>query len=252
METFWGARLVAIEGDPVSASILATGLFEEPLTRALMTLLREGMVFVDVGAHIGYFSTLASVRVGPAGKVISYEPTPSTFAVLRSNVSRLTNVTSFEAAAWSESGSITLRHYGPRHSSLNSFTSPRSGEDLAYTELNVRAVRLDDELERLGVSPNFIKIDAESAERWVLAGLDRTLDESRPMLSVEVGDVGVSEAPTSAEVIELLDRRYAYDAFEWDGGLVPAPSRKTWPYENLVFLPRERVHRAVTGGVYRG
>ena len=34
--------------------------FETPLTRAMLTLLRPGDSFVDVGANEGYFSVLAA------------------------------------------------------------------------------------------------------------------------------------------------------------------------------------------------
>src|SRR5215469_8902900 len=62
------------------------GLFEPAETSLVDSLLEPGDLFIDVGAHIGWFTTLAPGRVGPAGQVIACEPFPSTAAVLRANV----------------------------------------------------------------------------------------------------------------------------------------------------------------------
>ena len=46
-------------------------------TRVLRRVLRIGDIFLDVGAHIGWYSLSARQIVGPAGKVIAFEPNPS-------------------------------------------------------------------------------------------------------------------------------------------------------------------------------
>ena len=55
------------------------GIFEHNLTYYTLSKLREGDLYVDVGANIGYFSLLASQCVGPTGKVIAVEADPETF-----------------------------------------------------------------------------------------------------------------------------------------------------------------------------
>src|SRR4030042_2427827 len=61
--------------------------------------LKPGHVFVDVGAHIGYYTVLASGLVGPGGHVHAFEPAPENYAVLLKNVASLINVTSYRMAA---------------------------------------------------------------------------------------------------------------------------------------------------------
>jgi len=39
------------------------------------------MVVVDVGAHVGFYSLLASWKVGEKGKVIAIEPDPENFEI---------------------------------------------------------------------------------------------------------------------------------------------------------------------------
>ena len=56
---------------------------------------KEGDVVIDVGAHIGRYTIIASKRVGPNGKVIAIEADPSNFEMLNRNIqlNRLANVT---------------------------------------------------------------------------------------------------------------------------------------------------------------
>jgi precorrin-6B methylase 2 len=71
---------------------------------------KEGDVVVDVGAHIGRYTIIASKRVGPNGKVIAIEADPSNFEMLNRNVqlNRLANVTTLNYAAFSRETRIKL------------------------------------------------------------------------------------------------------------------------------------------------
>jgi tRNA G37 N-methylase Trm5 len=71
---------------------------------------KEGDVVVDVGAHIGRYTIIASKRVGPNGKVIAIEADPSNFEMLNRNIqlNRLANVTTLNYAAFSRETRIKL------------------------------------------------------------------------------------------------------------------------------------------------
>ena len=62
--------------------------YEKGVTDAIITALRAGDVFLDVGANIGYFSTLAARLVGPSGRVIAFEPHAGARAALLANTER--------------------------------------------------------------------------------------------------------------------------------------------------------------------
>ena len=72
--------------DLVSQMILATGAWEPENWRLVQEHIPSGGTFVDIGAHIGYYSLKAAVAVGPAGKVIAVEPNPETVPKLRENL----------------------------------------------------------------------------------------------------------------------------------------------------------------------
>ena len=50
------------------------GTYEPEQTQAFQEIVRPGSVVYDVGAHYGYYTLLASVLAGPAGRVLAFEP----------------------------------------------------------------------------------------------------------------------------------------------------------------------------------
>src|SRR5579872_6955375 len=74
--------------DSISKEVCFTGRYEILETKLLQRLLRSGMNFIDVGANWGYFSLLASHRIGPTGRVLALEPDPRMFEVLQANITR--------------------------------------------------------------------------------------------------------------------------------------------------------------------
>ena len=60
-----------------------------------------GDIVWDIGAHYGYFSLKASCLVGDEGKVLSIEPTPSTYKKLYANTSDIKNIEIYNLAFFS-------------------------------------------------------------------------------------------------------------------------------------------------------
>lgn len=74
--------------DPVSDfgyKLLRDKAYEPQMTESILSLLKEGDVFVDLGANEGFFSVLASSKVGRSGKVLSIEPQKRLWPVLKKN-----------------------------------------------------------------------------------------------------------------------------------------------------------------------
>jgi hypothetical protein len=98
-------------------------------------------------------------------------------------------------------------------------------------------VRLDDYFAERGITPDFVKIDVESAEIYVLRGMENLLATTRPAVSVETGDYAWTGAGDTRECIRfLLDR--GYRCFEYGAGrLLPHHEKSSYGYDNLLFLP---------------
>jgi FkbM family methyltransferase len=238
--TFWGERMCVAVPECVAKQILRYGFYEEGLTRMLLALLRPGMVFADVGAHVGYYTLLASLIVGQNGRVLSFEPMPATFDLLKRNTSHCPNVRLNQVAVFSDSGTLQLSDPGLEFSAFASFTKPRLRRGApAPTRIEARAIRLDDYLDAFSAGPLFVKIDVESAEAHVLRGMTKVIDALRPVISVEVGDFDLPGIPSSRDLIDAIAAR-DYLVFEY--GTPTEPLRRHEPrarytYDNLVFVP---------------
>jgi FkbM family methyltransferase len=76
--------------DPCShfgLTLLEHGRYEEELVATFESTLKDGSVFIDVGANEGYFSIVASRLVGKEGRVITVEPQSRLHPVLQRNKS---------------------------------------------------------------------------------------------------------------------------------------------------------------------
>jgi hypothetical protein len=87
----------------------------------------------------------------------------------------------------------------------------------------VQTVSLDDYCAEAGVLPDPVKIDAESAESHVLAGVSGLMTEHPPYITVEVGDDVPTGTPSSRELLDsVLGRGYTAVRATEDG-LRPEP-----------------------------
>src|SRR5262249_23077942 len=87
------SEFTLVQGEAVSQQIDSYGIYEDTLTEAFLRLVQPGRVVVDIGMHLGYYTTLFACLVGDAGEVHSFEPTPSTREIAQHNVRRFRQVT---------------------------------------------------------------------------------------------------------------------------------------------------------------
>lgn len=74
VETNAGLRLYADPLNQLGQSLVANGNYETDTEQTLLTYLKPGDAFLDVGANEGYFAAFAGLRVGPNGYVAAVEP----------------------------------------------------------------------------------------------------------------------------------------------------------------------------------
>jgi FkbM family methyltransferase len=157
------------------------GTYEVARFRAFANAVTQGAVVYDVGANVGIYSLLASLRAGPFGKVYAFEPLERNLLYLRRHLT-LNNVQNcvileravsnregtcpFSAAAWNSS----MAHLSPDGEILVPATSLDS---CIYGEGRLRP-------------PDIIKIDVEGAEFEVLEGASRALTEFHPTIFLEI------------------------------------------------------------------
>lgn len=243
---FSGEDMTVVFPEYVSVALWQYGFYEEGLTRMLLEHLKPGMIFFDIGAHFGYYTLLGSGIVGDQGQVHSFEPTPRTFEVLQSNVKDKPNVHLNRIAVSSKPGTVTLNDYGVRFAGHNSLHRGRfDGDELERIEVTkheVQTTTLDDYVNSEGVRPHFVKIDAESAEYEILEGMTRTMEEMRPIISIEVGDKDIEGVLSSKDLISYLSGK-RYQSYEFKEGRISIHEPKDrYEWDNLLFVPVETVN----------
>jgi len=238
--TFWGDKIGVVIPESGSVSIANSGVLEPPLTKLMLQYIQNEMTTLDIGAHFGYYTLLMSHLVGPAGQVHAFEPTPSTFSVLLSNVRNLPNVVANRVACSSKRGTAFLSEYGFKFSGFNTLAKPRMKELGRGKPVEVQTLRVDDYVTSRGIKPDFIKIDAEGTEGEILNGMENVIRSFHPMISLEVGDF-VTDAIPSRELIEhLLAMNYV--AFEYRNGVIAHHrARRTYGYDNILLVPTNRL-----------
>lgn len=132
--------------------------------------LREGDVYIDVGANIGLFALKAASIVLDSGTVYAFEPMPKIFACLRSNI----NFNKFK--------NVKLYNYGVGDKPGQAFISDHPVDDSVNSILNsgsigVKLVTLDS-LSLYENSINLLKVDVEGYELFVFTGAKTTLEKT--------------------------------------------------------------------------
>jgi tRNA (mo5U34)-methyltransferase len=223
---------------------LLFGEYETMERKFVRRLLRRDMTVVDVGAHHGLYTLLASKCVGWHGHVVAIEPSPRELVRLEKHLrlNRSSNVELMTCAAGEVSGEAELYVVDRFNDACNSLRPPATPEPVRTTRVRVR--RLDDILSELDISKvDFLKLDAEGAELSVLHGAVKLLTRNpRPAMLVEVQDIRTKPWGYAArEILQFLMRLdYQWFAIAAKGALLPISCNQETYDANLVALPIER------------
>ncbi|MEK6943340.1 MAG: FkbM family methyltransferase [Nanoarchaeota archaeon] len=118
---------------------------------------------IDVGAHLGSFSLFASKKC-PKCKIYSFEPSPSTYAVLKKNIelNQSGNIIIFNKAV--TSGSKPVRIYiNPINSALNTIYDNK-GRSVEISSVSLQKIFTENSIKNC----DFLKMDCEGAEYNIL------------------------------------------------------------------------------------
>ncbi|OLF18343.1 FkbM family methyltransferase [Actinophytocola xanthii] len=188
------------------------GTWEAAESRLIDLLLPVGGVFVDIGAHVGYFTVRGLQRVGATGAVYAVEPWAPVRELLSLNVAanvapavadRLTLV---EGAAWDTDTALRLALSPDGNTGDNRI-------DPAGT-VEVPGLRLDG-LPGLGERRvDVVKCDAQGRDHRALAGMEALLRAGRPHVLAEF-------APDDIEQAGAVPAEVAATYREWGYALVP-------------------------------
>lgn len=175
----WGVEIKIRPNEVIGRSILIMGIYDLGLSELIWRLLEPGELAIDVGANIGYITSLMAQKVGQKGKVLSFEPLPKIYEELSENISVWQNqlgwhqISAKQLAVSNCSGQGIL--YLPTDFNENRGTASLTHHEKDVLETcSVDLVKLDELIpsnEDIGV----IKIDVEGHEIEVLQGANNII-----------------------------------------------------------------------------
>ncbi len=150
----------------------------------LRKTIREGDVFWDIGANIGYYTCLAAQRVGKAGRVIAFEPAPTTRDFLQQNIelNGFSNVTILPIAV-GELDTVAAIHMSDPL--LGEGTASLNASAMQTHKVDVQVRRLDSLAAELA-TPNIVKIDVEGVFWQLWRGASHFFSQQAPIVMAEL------------------------------------------------------------------
>lgn len=202
-------------------TLLDFGSYETDETRFLKAVFRDGDVFLDIGANLGWYSLVLG-RNCPGSRIFAFEPIPSTVAALEKNIrlNALQNVEPICMGMFNKEDELSFL-YAPDVSGATSLkvTGQTRGRT-SIQSVTCRTTTLDSFCAEREIVPTLLKIDVEGAELMVVQGGGETLQHT-PIILMELLRKWSREFGYHPNDVFALLAQYGYGAwvFSADGSL---------------------------------
>lgn len=206
---------------------------------------------LEIGSHIGVHSIYLANKIGSKNTVYAFEPSPSSFQLLKKNCQMYKNIVPINVAVSDGStNNVSLRHYFG-FSAWDGITKMgRFVKDdrpfirrIFSKTVVVESISLDEFLSKnKGITPTFLKIDAENSEMSIIKGSKRMLNYYKPTIVFEGGDLGREEGEKTKDIIKILaEMGYKIFNYSYETQLITQHKTKKIYTEtiNLLALPRK-------------
>lgn len=247
-----GLFLVHARDVGISQVLRTTGAWCAHDVKLFRSLVRAGDHVVDVGANLGHHTVAFSSMVGPSGRVLAIEPQAIMFRLINANLvlNGCTNVTVERCAVGEQAGVVKLypQDYSvPGNYGTIQVTRWHGELVLNHEGESAPVYRLDDLLSRLDWQRvDFLKVDAQTYDLYVLQGAETTLRSMRPLIFVEIAPHWMRMTGYDYREIYHFLLGMGYTVFEPHRSLTdPAPIRE-WSGDegeewDLLAVPEQRL-----------
>ena len=242
--TFFGTKMNVLL--PGGLDIYLTGAKSHPselkLARFLVQQVQQGSVFLDIGAHYGFFSLLAE-KLG--AKVFAIEASPTIFDVLKKNCGAFAGIQLFNKIVADQEGDLKFYEFPGSYSEYNSISVLAYEKEKWFKENPpkvsvLQSITLDNWFLQEKTIPTIIKIDVEGAEENVLKGAKTLLQEHKPTVIMEFWGKDNATHTRAAAILYTLG--YQSYLIQNNGTLQPIADIPTYllangiDSENVVFV----------------
>jgi FkbM family methyltransferase len=228
----------------VGRSLDAYGEWSELECKVFGAIVRKGDIVVEAGSNVGAHTIQLAKLVGPAGKIVAFEPQRLLFQILCANLAlnEMFNCYAYQAAVGSAAGILKVPQldlYATQNFASLSLGHAGEGMDvpvIALDSLDLPSLR-------------FLKADVEGMEIEVLQGARRTIEKHRPILYLE------NDRRENSPALITLVFELGYDIY-WDAPPIFNPNNfngnadnifKNTVSINIVCIPRDRREFRIEG-----
>ena len=159
-----------------SLYISSNGFYERFETEVVKKQIKEGDIIVDIGANIGYYTLIMARLAGPKGKVFAFEPDPYNFAILKKNVeiNGYKNIILEQKAVSNKTQKTKLYLNADNYGDHRIYKFDESHKSVA-----IESITLDDYFKDYGCNIDFVKIDTQGAEYYIIEGMKTILEKNQ-------------------------------------------------------------------------
>lgn len=180
------------------------GTWELDFAEALQKNVKPGWVCYDIGGYKGYYAGVMAMK--GASEVFVFEPMPGNAEKIGKLIALNPSLPiRLKEYAVSDTNGKAVFKLMPEETMGKLEASSFQQDDQSVTELPVNCITLDELVRSGGPEPDFIKIDVEGAEEFVLKGGKELLQRKKPFLMIEVHSPEIGR-----RCMEILDPIYPH------------------------------------------
>ncbi len=183
--------------------------------RFLYSLIKPDFICLDIGANIGE-TTLNFARLAPNGRVYAFEPVPFLHERLKTNIAlnRYQHIDIYNLALSDKEEELFFEN-----PSNNNSSGIALSKEPTNTSTLVHSTTIDEFISSNNIGRvDFIKIDVEGFENFVINGARHTLQQLQPIMVIEIDNRYLKGKNTSEKILlTQLSMEFGYTLYRIDG-----------------------------------
>jgi FkbM family methyltransferase len=248
----WGVtiKISPSSNEVVGRSLCLMGIYDLIVTEVLWRLIEGGETAIDVGANLGYMTTIMATKVGKTGKVWCFEPNPEVYQELSENVVNWqetlgwNHINTQQIALSNQSGLgiLSVPTNNREEAALVSHSDQQNQENRSENH-TVTLARLD-EIFKNSSPIGLMKIDVEGHELEVLQGASELISQQ------QIRDIIYEDHHGYPTPVSQFLEEHGYTIFRiwkgfWQPLLEPPTKKLVHQWEPPSYLATQEPARAI-------
>lgn len=190
---------------------IALDIFEPGTTRIVKQIVKPGMVVVDVGANLGYYTMMFAGLVGNSGKVLAFEPVKQYFEKLLWHVEIngfRNRVSGFNCGLSDKEETMFI---GVANTGA---TVHWVADEPPLRNEEIQMHRFDEIISKQAVGKiDVMKIDIDGHEPYFFRGAETFFRKNQPILLVEFAQLNLEKACENVTDLKATIERFGYTLY---------------------------------------